>query len=106
MTGRIRTWQFREWRGWSPATWEAADFPHIPGFGCFEHADVLASRVAAAYRDKNASFVTWADVIQSVPEIRMIPPAVFEAVGTRLRESGVDLEPFPPNEPKYIGVPQ
>jgi UDP-2,3-diacylglucosamine pyrophosphatase LpxH len=106
VTGRIETWQFRQWKGWSPATWEAVDFPHITGFGCFEHADVLAARVENAYRRRNVSFARWADVIQNIPEITMIPPAVFEAVGERLKKGGVDLQPFPPNEPRYIGVPQ
>lgn len=106
VSGIIRTWQFREWKGWTPATWEAADFPHCTGFGCFDHPHNLASQIESIFRAKGTRFEHWSKIVAELPNIRLIPPSTFEAVGKRLKELGIDLDPLPPDEPKYIGVPQ
>lgn len=105
-TGKVLTWQFRQWKGWTPATWDAADFPHRTGFGCHEPPDSLARQVEAAFRKQDATVCKWRDVSSLVPGLGLIPPATFEAVGRYLKANRFDLSPFPPDEPNYIGLLQ
>lgn len=104
--GTVVTWQFRQWKGWTPATWDSAEFPHRTGFGCHETPDELAGRVVGTLRKLAAPVCRWGDVLTDIPQLRFIPPASFEAIGRRLKANGFDLSPFPPDEPNYIGMPQ
>ena len=103
MRGSILTWQFRQSKGWTLATWAAVDFPHKTGFGSLTTAEQLADQVQKAFSALNAPMAEWKAVAQSVPDLQFVPPATFEKVGLQLRTKGLDLSPFPPDEPKYIG---
>lgn len=101
--GTVQTWQFRHSRGWTPATWDSADFPHITGFGCHSSPDELAAGLAATFRELGKPMAMWNEVSDRVSEVRYVPPQVFEAVGTQLRTAGIELNPAPPDEPRMIG---
>jgi hypothetical protein len=103
--GQVLTWQFRDWKGWTPSTYEAADFPHKAGFGCFETPEALGARVEREFRTSGEKIIPWTTIQNAVPELQFVPPSAFGLVGKYLREKGFDLTPFPPDEPKYIGVP-
>ncbi len=101
--GVIRSWQFQVWRGWTQATWGAADFPHTTGFGCYDLPDTLAGRVEESLRRLGDPFVRWQRVSGDIPELRFVPPTVFEAVGKCLKNRGIEFSPNPPDEPNSIG---
>jgi hypothetical protein len=101
--GNIQTFQFRHSKGWSPATWAAAEFPEITGFGCLEGAPAIALLIRGAFEKNGKSVAAWTEIMESVPELRFVPPAVFEGVGAELKEMGFVVAPFPPDEPRFIG---
>jgi len=102
--GTVLTWQFRQWKGWTPATWDSAEFPHRTGFGCHEPPGKLAEEAEAVFRKRGVDVCKWPDVALGVPELRFVPPAVFESVGRHLKAKGLDLCPPPPDDPGYIGL--
>jgi hypothetical protein len=101
--GSILTWQFRQSKGWTPASWDAVDFPHITGFGPVIVPELLADQVINAFNGLDVPMAKWSSVVSSVPDLRYVPPSTFEMVGTILTTKGLDLQPSPPDEPKYIG---
>jgi len=103
--GIIRSWQFRHFKGWSPATWSAAEFPGTAGFGCYESVSSLASQVRNAFKKLNLPIAEWSAVIAAVPALKFVPPSSFEAIGTELQRDGYILAPAPPDEPRFIGGP-
>jgi len=103
MRGNISTWQFRLSIGWTPATWEAVDFPHKTGFGSSIVPEQLADQVHKLFSSLNVPVADWRTVVHSVPDLKYVLPSTFEKVGILLNAKGLNLQPPPPDEPQYIG---
>jgi len=101
--GTIVTWQFRQSKGWTPATCDAVDFPFKTGFGVLTPAEELAGKIETAYSAHAIPTVEWKHIVASIPDLQFVPPMTFEKTGELLRANGLDLFPFPPDEPKIIG---
>lgn len=101
--GSILTWQFRLSKGWTPASWDAVDFPHKTGFGSLIDPEQLADQVHKAFSNLNQPVAKWERVVHSVPDLQYVPPSSFEKVGSLLKAKGLNLQPPPPDEPQYIG---
>lgn len=104
--GTIETWQFRVAKGWTPSTYESADFPHRTGFGCYINTSDLADRVAKKFRSLHVDCVQWGSLSGQFPELKFIPPGMFNEFAQNLVGLGIELSPPPPAEPRYIGVVQ
>jgi predicted phosphodiesterase len=101
--GTIETFQFRHSKGWSPATWVAAEFPEITGFGCAHGAPAIAEMIRSAFDKLGKPVANWAEITAMIPELRFVPPVTFEATGIALKKMGFVLAPLPPDEPRFIG---
>jgi hypothetical protein len=102
--GTIRTWQFQHSRGWTPATCDAADFPHLTGFGCYERPETLANAVLEQFHSIGQPVLPWSQMLKRLPQLQFIPPAVFKALADSLRTKAIEFSPPAPDLPSVIGV--
>jgi hypothetical protein len=102
--GSILTWQFRLSLGWTPASWDAVDFPHKTGFGSTIFPEQLADQVKKLFFSLNVPMAEWTTVVSSLPDLKYVLPSTFHKVGILLKASGLNIQPPPPDEPQYIGI--
>ncbi len=101
--GTIKTWQFQVQRGWTKATYSAADFPHLAGFGSNCQPDELASLVERTFNSHDKEIISWTHITTSIPEIQWVPPSTLNAVNRVLSTRGFQLSPSAPDRPQTIG---
>ena len=101
--GSIKTWQFQLQKGWTPATYSAADFPHYAGFGTTKSAAELAAIVTNVLSEFPDPIVDWGVLVDRIPELANTPPNTLQALGEELGSDGYMLVPEPPDRPRVIG---
>jgi len=101
--GRILTWQFRNWKGWQPSTWDAADFPHKTGFGGSVDLASIVNCIDDEYCAASRPILDWEQILRRVPDVQYLIPSEFDKVGRMLIDRGYKLRPSPPDVPDYLG---
>lgn len=102
--GLIRSWEYGIASGWVKTGYRSSGFPSLTGFGFRGSILVLSANIADFFQTTGLHVVKWSDVEARFPETQFLSPIELISLAQQLAgTASLEIDPEPPNPPKYIG---